>query len=90
MRMARAPQEQIDALWKFLEGLAERTENGRGAESIGTFVRKNWRNVEACWERVVYGYQTLLQCTDPNLDYLEYRPDIKAALVAAGIEKDGE
>lgn len=35
MRMARAPQAQIDALWKFLEGLAVKAERGRGAESIG-------------------------------------------------------
>lgn len=90
MRMARAPQAQIDALWKFLEGLAVKAERGRGAESIGTYVQKNWRNVESCWERIVFGYQTLLQCTDPSLDYLEYRPDIKAALVAAGIEEEGE
>jgi hypothetical protein len=34
-------------------------------------------NVLACWSRVVFGAQMLIaNCCDPNLDHLEWRPDV--------------
>lgn len=38
-------------------------------------------NVLACWSRVVFGAQMLIDnCCDPNLDHLEWRPDVLAFL----------
>ena len=39
------------------------------------------------WRRVVYGYGVLLEnCADPALDYLEFKPEILAALASKRAE----
>lgn len=84
MRMAKAPQEQIDRLYRFLQRLGERVEHN--SATLPEFVHKHWPAVENCWERILFGYQTLLQITDPNESHLALRSDIAAACTAAGIK----
>ena len=51
----------------------------RMREHMGRWTRRP--NVFACWSRVVFGAQMLIDnCCDPNLDHLEWRPDVLAFL----------
>lgn len=56
-------------------------------EEFVALLREKWggrfkpAGVDASWQRVVWGYDTLVKnACDPNLDYLEWRSDILAFL----------
>ena len=54
--------------------------NAVSDKDLGAWVRKSTPPMR----RVVFGYQVLVDnCADPDLDYLEFNPRIKAALEAA-------
>lgn len=87
MKMARAPQEQIDALWKFLRKIDSLMDAG---ESVQLFIDKNWRKVATVYERILFGYQTLIEnCCDQTQSTLEWKPEIEAAIVSYRALKSG-
>lgn len=47
--------------------------------------------VDAAWTRVVFGCSTLIDnCCDPSLDYLDWKPEYKAAIEAMEAAKSTE
>lgn len=91
MKMARAGDDDMRRMFDFFHELEEALRDvGYGAlvdkEHLGAIVKKHWCNkvglggpgVGASWSRVLYGMDTLLRnCTDPEADTLEWRPDIR-------------
>lgn len=48
-----------------------------------TFIKRKWREANYCgsFDRIVANAEVLIDnVCDPDLDYLEYKPDIKAAI----------
>ena len=89
MKMARASDRDIKALLDFFHEVEEAVDNGDDPEDIGQLVADHWPAVGPAWCRIVYGYQVLRDnATDPGASALEWRPDIAAALQAAGITTD--
>jgi hypothetical protein len=61
LRMAKASQEDIDELKKYLLKAEKR----------------NTKDFPFGWRRVVWGCEILIEnCCDPNLDYLALRPEL--------------
>jgi len=70
--------------------------DGEGAEEevddirLCELIREHWGHRgpgvgAGSWFRVVFGVDVLIDnCCDPDLDYLEFKPEIKSALEAAG------
>jgi len=90
MKMARGDDEDIDALRKFLLGLEEKIEEGCGefvfdGSELGEWVERTFEQlgVEMRWRRVVDGFPILRDtCTDPNLSYLDWKPELLALTTA--------
>ncbi len=79
MQMAKASKEEWEAVMRFANELEEEIKYPKMTdEELGAWVRE-----APCLFRVVFGYQVLVDnCADPNLDHLEFKPEIKAALEA--------
>ncbi len=79
MKMAKASKEEWEAVLRFVNELEEEIKwPQKTNEELGKWVRN-----APCMFRVVFGYQVLVDnCTDTNLDHLEFKPEIKAALEA--------
>jgi len=77
MKMAKASKEELEVVMRFANELEEKIKWGKMTnEELGAWVRH-----APCLFRVVFGYQVLVDnCADPNLDHLEFKPEIKAAL----------
>jgi len=88
LRMAKASADDLKRVRRFFQAIEEAMETGQGQDSVGRLVREHWRGVDVAWERVLIGYAVLVDnCCDPNADTLEWRPDIEAAMKAAGLER---
>ena len=103
MKMARASDEDIDAIGELFRFLEEFHDYGTytppGSHlpirmdddaSIVNWLRVIWkgdrdgkRAAGVSYGRVLGGFETLRAYTDPELNHLEWRPDIKKALDAA-------
>jgi hypothetical protein len=79
MKMAKASKEEWESVMRFAQELEDEIKYPeRTDEELGAWVRKS-----PCLFRVVFGYQVLVDnCADPNLDHLDFKPEIKAALAA--------
>ena len=77
MKMAKAPREEWEACMKFVHELeAEIKWPEKSDEEL-----RAWLNDAPCLFRVVFGYQVLVDnCADPASDYLDFKPEIKAAV----------
>lgn len=50
-------------------------------QKLGELVSEWWEEHSPSWFRVVFGGQTMIDnACDPNLDYLDFKPEIKAAM----------
>lgn len=99
MKMAKASDKNRDAVKDFL-GVLDAIEeygsveiNGKEwkptDEQLGAYVLDWLRKNPVALMRVVWGFETLVEnVCDPNVSYLEWRPDIKAAMEAAGIKDE--
>lgn len=103
MKMARATQRDFDQMARLsviLQCLCNRwepthpdTEVDVGEDDVpavlGELVRDWYQREAGAWGRVVEGGEIAIKgACDPNLNYLEYRADILAAMKAAGIPTD--
>ena len=81
MKMAKASKEEWEKVMRFSNELEEKSlDYAVSDKDLGAWVRKSTPPMR----RVVFGYQVLVDnCADPDLDYLEFNPRIKAALEAA-------
>ena len=82
MKMAKATEEEWDRAMKFALWVSSDEAKELDDEEFGKQVGE--RCPHLC--RIIYGYKVLVDnCADPNLDYLEFKPEIKAAMEAAGL-----
>ena len=79
MKMAKADKTEWEAVMRFANELEEEIKYRHMTdEELGAWARK-----APCLFRVVFGYQTLVDnCADPNLDYLDFNPEIKRVMEA--------
>lgn len=82
MKMAKASKQDISSMTDFFQELEELIEHSQAsAEVIGQATQRLWPTIASAWCRVVIGCGVLIDnCCDPDLSYLEWRPDIKALL----------
>ena len=79
--MARATDEDIEAVRGFLDYMEEQAEDFV-PDPFGLVQR--WDDAAASFERIILGYQVLRDSLcDPNLSYLDVRPEIKVLEAAA-------
>lgn len=65
--------------------------NGPSDSQIGSYVRRWFEKNQSSLNRVVFGFDVLLDnCCDPDKTYLDWKPEIAAALKAAGIDPGSE
>jgi hypothetical protein len=83
LRMARASQEQLDTLRKWFQELEAMLEDEKSdMHDIGQFVSKTYeaRRIDE-YERILMGYETMIEnACDQSLTYLDFKPEIKAAM----------
>lgn len=89
MKIAKASNDDMRRMLEFFHELEEifRPAMYGGCavvdhEKLGALVTRHWGKagpgVGASWGRVVHGMETLLEnCTDPDADTLEWRPDVR-------------
>jgi len=79
IRMAKAPKEDIDEVANFLQELEEKTDNYDVSDGeLGEWVNQNFHRVYGKYDRILTGFSVLIDnVCDPNLDYLDYTPEIK-------------
>lgn len=77
--MAKAPKEDIDEVTNFLQELEEKTDNYDVSDGeLGEWVNQNFHRVYGKYDRILTGFSVLIDnVCDPNLDYLDYTPEIK-------------
>ena len=90
MKIARPTDDDMRRMFDFFSKLEEELRGMQHGfavedEKIGALVKKHWGKigpgVGASWTRVLWGMDTLLRnCTDPDVDTLELRPDIRAMM----------
>jgi len=79
MKMAKADKQEWESVMRFVNELEQEIKwPEKTDEELGAWVRK-----APVLTRVVFGYQVLVDnCADPNLDHLDFKPEIKAAMEA--------
>jgi len=95
LRMAKSSPEEMEQMLEFFNGLEaifegefEQSDWGdydeEQKEAVGKYVAKWWgKFLDGSWGRFYWGFDTLLRsATDPHLNYLEWKPEIKAVLNA--------
>jgi hypothetical protein len=87
MKMAKASKEEWEKVMRFANELEEEIKYPEKSDKeLGAWVRN-----APCLFRVVFGYQVLVDnCADPNLNHLEFKPEIKAALESLAATKPEE
>lgn len=81
IRMAKAPERDVESLLDFLRELEEQIDNYRFTDDeLGKWVDENFKRINGKYERILNGFTVLVDnVCDPTLDYLDYNPDIKQA-----------
>lgn len=80
MKMAKASYAEWQKVMDFVNELEQEVKSCQSDELLGTWVRSNY-----VWcGRVAYGYRVLVDnACDPNVDWLEWKPEIAATLALA-------
>ena len=96
LKMAKSSPEEMEKMLEFFNGLEEIFEgefeqddifgdfDEDQREAVGKYVVEWWdKFLDGSWGRFYWGFDTLLRsAADPDLDYLEWKPEIKAILEA--------
>lgn len=83
MRMAMPSEADQEAVLRFLQDLEEVLDYG-GEGDIAEIVERHWPAVSVSWQRVYWAGLTAIEnACDPNLSYLEFKPEILAAMKQA-------
>lgn len=85
MKAAKASHEDVDQMRKFLFALDDMVNSPESSiHDIGTFCHAHFNN--KCgrhFQRILFGYDTLVEnACDPDLSYLDWKPEIKEAITA--------
>lgn len=83
MKMARGDDTDIDVLRRFFLDMEEAYEDGLKDGEVAALVDSRFDEVGMRWRRVVDGFMILRNtCTDPNLSYLDWKPELLALTAA--------
>ena len=96
MKMAKSSPQEMEKMLQFFQGLEDICEgefewdgfsdyedSQQGA--VGKHVMKWWGFLNPSWQRFYWGFLTLLEnVADPELDYLEWKPDVKRKIDTHG------
>ncbi|BAS55287.1 hypothetical protein NIES2135_54400 [Leptolyngbya boryana NIES-2135] len=86
IRQGKPTTRDIEALSNFMEWLEDESEDP-GAVVLAT-LRDRFSEIKG-WRRVIHGCSTLVETVcDPNLDYIDYKPEIKRCLEPSGAQQD--
>lgn len=79
MKVGKASQASIEALFTFLENLEEKIDDDdTSVTDLRSFVDWIHSNIPIHWRAIVFGYQVLLDnACDPELNYLEFKPELR-------------
>jgi len=78
--MAKASEIDIDKVQNFFEQLEDMIQGDVDPVDVSDFVRASFPH-GGSWERLVHGYRVLLDnVCDPNKSYLDWKPEIQAAM----------
>ena len=92
MRQAKPSAEDQDAVFRFLQGMESILEDGLDPDTelpvdedgVLAWLQSQWKVVGTSWQRVLWaGRVAIDNACDPNLDYLEFKPEILSAMKAA-------
>lgn len=83
MRMAKPTEQDQDAVLRFMQDLEEVLDyDGEG--DVAEIVERHWPEVSVSWQRVYWaGLSAIQNACDPDLTYLEFKPEILAAMEKA-------
>lgn len=95
LRMAKSSPEEMEKMLEFFNGLEAIFEGEFEMdplddyatvqeEAVGKYVAEWWEKfLDGSWSRFYWGFDTMLRsAADPDLTYLEWKPEIKAILDA--------
>ncbi len=88
LKMAKASPEEVENLRRFFNTVETMFEkyNWQNDEQFIKVLKKKFNQVQ--WQRVVMGYEILVEnMCDPNLSYLDYKPEIKNSYDNSDLEK---
>jgi hypothetical protein len=93
MVASKATQKDVNEMREFLFQLEEKIDDQDiPLSEIGKFCHARFKSdCGRHFRRVLFGYETLVEnACDPELDYLEWKPEIKAAITAANTASSGQ
>jgi hypothetical protein len=75
----RAQPDQVERVREWFQELEEiLTNHEKNCDDIGNWVKGSYPRVNGEWERILFGYETLVEnVCDPTLSYLDFKPAIK-------------
>lgn len=78
MRQAKATEAEWQTTLDFFGKLGEMVVEGEDQWEIGEYVISQWRSVGYSYNRILWGFDTLVKnVCDPDLDYLELKPELR-------------
>lgn len=102
MQMAKPHSGEFDTVYRFLSGMESIIERGclpvgegdeydeiecESAEEKLAWIENAWDAVSPSWQRVLMAGQVAIEnACDPDATVLKFKPEIAAAMKAAGIE----
>lgn len=78
---ARARPDQVQRVRNWFQELEEVLNSDKPDSALGEWIDATYARVESEWERILFGYETMVDnACDPTLSYLDFKPEIKAAM----------
>lgn len=88
MKMAKPSEKDNEAVLQFFQELEETLDNSLTDvtdEAIAKAVLRHWPAVAMSWSRVYWAGLTAIEnACDPDLTYLDYKPELKRLMENAG------
>lgn len=85
LRMAKAPEDEIDQLRTFFQQWEEKEDDWTiDEETLSKWLKDQYPSVSRIWRRIVEGYVVLAdKAADPNAATLEWKPELKPWIALA-------
>lgn len=81
MRLAKASKDDIRKMLRFVQLIEQIVALDVDADKIKRIVMRQYPRLCRGWIRIICGCDMLIEnCCDPQLSYLDWRPDIKKFL----------
>lgn len=92
LRMAKAPEDEIDQLRTFFQQWEEKEDDWTiDEETLSKWLKDQYPRISRIWRRIVEGYVVLLHnAVDPNAATLEWKPELVPWIALASHIKELE